>query len=730
MHSNQFAFTLGLSLSGITVADVAAAPHIRELGAITALSDNDLAGKYASLLLIQFFHHEELLTNLKGNTTTRTTNGILLGPSNFETAAQRCLSLNEELWSPSTSNFSLGLDNALSYTAYINANNGSSAYWIASPDHPALCNTITVNGTVVQQPCTTVSPGLCTNSGPITQANESFPKTELQVTVQSGKQNITGYRDFHTFQFRGIRFSPKVERFGYASLYEGEGDVDALKWGPGCLQAPDLRWPLLDEDCQFLNVWTPYLSSNPTQSAERKKLKAVMIWNTGGGNVAGTGTDWEKEGGNLASRGDIVVVTFNYRVGNLGFLPFNDGVHNGNYAISDMYTALEWVYKNIENFGGDPKRITIWGESAGAVNIRTLLAIPQAKKMIAGAIMQSGPAEIGPLATPGVRYESPSVLYASTTRKVLSESGCLDATDEVSCLQAYNATKWWTEPGRTTPASFAVRDNTYLFTRGLPLSGPLAHPHKIPVMYGYVRDEWSYQFPTNSTNFTASLELGERAFQYPLVHLANSSFSPERDPNWATYTQAEKQKAVFDATSKISTAGIFKCLSHAFAYSAVKNNVFDAVYEFQFNRTYQPDRWTGESRALCGRDNPNPDQFDYYKCHAGDVPYTFGNIAQQGWADRDGLDGPFARLIVDVWSGFARTGRAGVPEDGYLEARGYLESKAKMEEAGTWIGDSNEAMRLQWTGIGSYATEKYRVGCDELGQPEDYYESVDFSGDE
>jgi hypothetical protein len=87
-------------------------------------------------------------------------------------------------------------------------------------------------------------------------------------------------------------------------------------------------------------------------------------------------------------------------------------------------------------------------------------------------------------------------------------------------------------------------------------------------------------------------------------------------------------------------------------------------------------------------------------------------------------------LIVDVWSGLARTGRAGVPENGYLEARGYLESKAKMEEAGAWIGDSNEAMRLQWTGIGSYKTEEYRVGCDELGQPEDYYESVDFSGDE
>ncbi|CAI6327514.1 unnamed protein product [Periconia digitata] len=706
MHSAQFAVTLGLGLSGISVADAAAAPHVRDVGAITALSDNDLAA----------------------NTTTRTTNGILLTPSNFETAAQRCLTLNEELWSPSASNFSLGLDNALSFTAFNSADNGSTTYWISSPDHPESCNAISVDGTVVQQPCTTTAPGLCTNSGPLTQANETFPKPELQVTVQSGKQNITGYRDFYTFQFRGIRFSPTVERFGYASLYEGEGDVDALSWGPGCLQAPEARWPLLDEDCHFLNVWTPYLSPNPTEPTERKKLKAVIIWITGGGNTAGTGTDWEKEGGNLASRGDIVVVSINYRLGNLGFLPFQDGVHNGNYAISDMYTALEWVYKNIENFGGDPERITIWGNSAGAVNVRSLLAIPQAEEMIAGAIMQSGPAETGPDSTPGVRYEAPS-FYTNRTEEILSESGCLDTPDPVSCLRDFDASKWWTETDRSPQFNFAVRDNVYLFTRGLPLSGPLAHSHNIPVMYGFLRDEWGYLFP-ESSNFTASLEYAEAGFKFPLLQLVNSSFSPERDPSWANFTEAEKKKAVFDATSFLSTAAIFKCLPHAFAYSAVKNNVFDAVYEYQFNRTYQPTRWTDLTRIQCGRDNPNPDQIDYYKCHGGEVPYNFGNIAQQGWPERDGYDMPFARLIVDAWSAFVRTGKAGVPEDGYLEARGYLESKAKLEEAGAWTGTSDEAMRLQWTGIGPYSTDEYKIGCDELDMSEDYYETVDFSGDD
>jgi carboxylesterase type B len=173
-----------------------------------------------------------------------------------------------------------------------------------------------------------------------------------------------------------------------------------------------------------------------------------MFWIYGGGNTVGTGTDPEKEGVNVASRGDVVVVTFNYRLGNLGFLPFNDGVHNGNYAISDMLTALQWVNKNIEAFGGDPKRITIWGESAGAANVRALLATTAAKGLIAGAIMQSMPAEFGNQAG-YARWEEPKDVYETTTKKVLQESGCGNATDELACLRGYDAVKWSTEADKT-----------------------------------------------------------------------------------------------------------------------------------------------------------------------------------------------------------------------------------------------------------------------------------------
>lgn len=656
-----------------------------------------------------------------GNLTTRTTGALLLSPSTFSAAEERCASANEQLWSPSHSDYSLGFDNAFSYQAYLNGNEPLQ-YWISSPSSTSnLCSAIATNGTISQKSCDTALSALCTNSGPILSANQSSPIPSLQVTVQSGKQIITGFRDFYTFQFRGIRFSLQPERFTFSSLYEGDGEVDATKYGPGCLQGPDPRWPDLSEDCLFLNVWTPFL---PSKETPKKKLKAVMVWLYGGGSIAGTGTDYEKEGGNLASRGDVVVVTFNYRVGNLGFLAFNDGVHKGNYGISDMVTALRWVQKNIENFGGDPDRVTIWGESAGATNSRTLLAIPEVEGLIHGAIMQSSSGEVTSEAG-ATRFDSPSTNYAQVTTKVLQESGCANVTDEVACLSSYDALKWATEPNRAQ-AHFPVRDEVLLFTRALPLSGPLAHNHKIPVMIGTNRDEFSHYITTTTTNFTANMVLLSQRTGFPLTNLPNSSFTPERLPTWPTLTDAEKEAAVFNATNRVATRVFFTCLTHAFAYSASKNNVFSAVYEFQFNRTYQTPRFGGAARPICGRDVANPDEEEYYKCHAGEVPYTFGNILQQGWPDRDHTDTKFARLTVDWWSGFARTGGMQV-EEGWLEARGFQESREKMEEAGSWRGDGSGYMRLQWSGVGTVGREVDEEGCGEMGLGTEWYEGYDYS---
>lgn len=657
---------------------------------------------------------------------------------------KRCAALNERLWSPSDSAFVAGLNSSLSYNAFLEGTKSKKRYWVRSPSSPSRCNAITTNGSVVIEPCNAKFPTLCTQSAPNSQAGEADTSARYQIIVTTGQQRISGFRNFHTFRFNGIRFAPKPKRFEFSTLYEGFVAVDATQYGPSCIQALKTRWPMVSEDCLFLNIWTPYLpsKSHGSDSRSKEKLKAVMVWIHGGGFIEGTGTDHEKEGGNLASRGDVVVVTFNYRVGNLGFLPLNDGVHHGNYGISDMLTALRWVKQHIADFGGDPDQVTSWGESAGAAGVRALLSAPSAREFIAGAILQSAPGDFGSQKVQAY-YKTPGEVYETTTKKVLEEIGCEGVDDELACLRVYDGMEL-NMPERTRAQyvtliphhkvstdnfhRWPIRDGKLLPYRGLPISGPLAYRHNIPLLIGTTRDEAAYLFPVNSKNFTQMMEMVSGPLAVNMHPLANSSFAPDRSPNWATLTEVQKAAAVHKATGHVVTAAIFTCPSIAFAYSAAKHQVFEPVYQFVFNRTYQPDRPEEPASPLCGRDVDAPENTEYYKCHAADVPFTFGNILQQGWRDRDGLDTAFARLVVDYWSAFARTDTM-MPEMGYLEARGWLESKRKMEETGGWKTSENGAMMLQWGGLRMVSLSSEEEGCRELGVAKDEFEDVNFDAE-
>jgi para-nitrobenzyl esterase len=141
------------------------------------------------------------------------------------------------------------------------------------------------------------------------------------------------------------------------------------------------------EDCLYLNVWTP--AKSPAE-----KLP-VMVWIYGGGFSFGTTADPITHGANLAQKG-VVVVSIAYRVGQLGFLAHpdlsaEDPNHvSGNYGLLDQIAGLKWVQKNIEAFGGDPDKVTIFGESAGGISVSMLCASPLAKGLFHGAISQSG----------------------------------------------------------------------------------------------------------------------------------------------------------------------------------------------------------------------------------------------------------------------------------------------------------------------------------------------------
>ncbi len=141
-----------------------------------------------------------------------------------------------------------------------------------------------------------------------------------------------------------------------------------------------------DEDCLFLNIWTPGLD---------RSRRPVMVWIHGGAFTMGSGSTPIYDGTSLARRGDVVVVTINYRLGPFGFLRLKDVTNGripstGNEAILDQVAALEWVRDNIAEFGGDPGNVTIFGESAGGMSVGTLMGMPAANGLFHKAISQSG----------------------------------------------------------------------------------------------------------------------------------------------------------------------------------------------------------------------------------------------------------------------------------------------------------------------------------------------------
>lgn len=140
------------------------------------------------------------------------------------------------------------------------------------------------------------------------------------------------------------------------------------------------------EDCLYLNVWTPGLDD---------ARRPVMFWIHGGGFTGGSGSSAMYKGSRLSARGNVVVVTTNYRLGSLGFLNLNEVTGGkipatGNEGLLDQTAALEWVHRNIASFGGDPGNVTIFGESAGGMSVGCQLALPRAKGLFRRAILQSG----------------------------------------------------------------------------------------------------------------------------------------------------------------------------------------------------------------------------------------------------------------------------------------------------------------------------------------------------
>lgn len=218
---------------------------------------------------------------------------------------------------------------------------------------------------------------------------------DLVVTIKNGKLEgtleKTGMRSF-----KGIPFAaPPVGALRWREpqpVKNWTGIRKAKKFGPRAMQPPifgdmNFRSDGMSEDCLYLNVWTP--------PGATKKSLPVLVYFYGGGFVAGDGSEPRYDGDSIAHFG-IVAVTVNYRLNVFGFMAHPEltaespNKASGNYALLDQTAALKWVKENIAAFGGDPKKVTIAGESAGSVAVSAQMVSPLSKNLIAGAIGESG----------------------------------------------------------------------------------------------------------------------------------------------------------------------------------------------------------------------------------------------------------------------------------------------------------------------------------------------------
>lgn len=219
--------------------------------------------------------------------------------------------------------------------------------------------------------------------------------------VEIAQGRLEGFAKDGVLRFNAIPYAkPPVGALRWQPAEPAEGWTglrDAARFGAIAPQVKSAAEALIggtpgeqSEDCLYLNIWTPSLDG----------ARPVMVWIHGGAFVTGAGSLGTYNGKRLAALGDVVVVTINYRLGALGFLNLKDASGgklpgNGAQGLTDQVAALRWVKDNIASFGGDPDNVTVFGESAGAMSVGALLAMPSARGLFRKAILQSGAAHIG-----------------------------------------------------------------------------------------------------------------------------------------------------------------------------------------------------------------------------------------------------------------------------------------------------------------------------------------------
>jgi para-nitrobenzyl esterase len=499
------------------------------------------------------------------------------------------------------------------------------------------------------------------------------------VETRSGR--VEGFVREGAAAFRGIPYArPPVGPRRFAAPEPEErwaGVRPAREFGPSAPQRP-LALPLpgmdvgaCDEDCLYLNVTTPAADGG---------RRPVLVWIHGGGFVIGSGSQSLYDGAALARRGDLVVVTINYRLGPLGFLYLSElcpGLEGAvaNAGLRDQVAALAWVRENVAAFGGDPDRVTIFGESAGGMSVATLLGTPAARGLFGRAIAQSGAAHNVHSRKTATRVAEEFLAELGVPRARAAEVLRELPPDKLLDLHQQTMLRLGSTAG-LLPFQPLV-DGESLPEQPLEAlrSG---HAAGVDLMIGTTRDEWRlFQFldPNLAKLDDAGLEK-RLAAQVPGADAAAIV---------ATYRGARAGAKPADLLFAIETDRVFRVPAIRVAEARAPYPAATFMYRFDW-----------ESPALGGA---------LGACHAVELPFVFGALGAPG-AEFFAGKGPEAERLcartMDAWIAFARSGDPSHPDlpggrfDPYdLERRNTLvlgrECSAEL--------DPGSAERRVWDGI-------------------------------
>ena len=451
----------------------------------------------------------------------------------------------------------------------------------------------------------------CDKSGPI-------------VKTKAGK--LRGFVVDGTYTFHGIRYAVAKRFHQPEPVPAWEGVKDALAYGYVCplleqdepsneVMIPHRYWPM-DENCQYLNIWT--------QSLDENAKKPVMVWLHGGGFFAGSSIEQVAyEGENLSKYGDVVVVSLNHRLNILGYLdlsPFGKEYENSaNAGTSDIIAALQWIRDNIAFFGGDPENVTLFGQSGGGMKIWTLMQTPAADGLFHKGIIQSGIIH---------HYMDCGDSDGTAIVKALMKDLHCKKVQELETVPYHALAESY---GKVAPGVAAKGHYVGCcpmandFFLGEPLRvGFREHAKTIPVMIGTALGEFSFMPALSEAqkqdkaaiDAMMNKRYGEHAGEIAALFAVSY---PDKDPSDALFVDSVFRNPTMDFVERKS-----ECPE-------------SATYSYQFTYTF-------------------PYDGGHIAWHCSEIPFVFHNTSLVPVCNEPGVSDLLEQQMSDAWLNFARTG--------------------------------------------------------------------------